>query len=262
MFEKNVHKILSELKEDDSVLDVGGWFRPFNRANWVVDVMPYGTKGAGGVLGAQKEYFTQKTYIQRDLCAREPLPFPDKTFDFVICSHTLEDVRDPLFLCSEIIRVGKRGYIETPSLEAELAFGTEARNYAGYFHHRWLIQIQKNKLTFIFKPHFIHGRWKYHFPASYGRRLTEKERVQWLFWENSFNYEERPRIECSALMCQIEDFVRVKRAYPPWRYKIELLREYAKKLRDSVFQSTRRYSPQEELHTSMDLKEMFTNSDG
>jgi hypothetical protein len=32
----------------------------------------------------------------------------------VICSHTLEDIRDPLWVCSEMIRIGKAGYIELP----------------------------------------------------------------------------------------------------------------------------------------------------
>src|SRR4030043_967401 len=112
MYDKNSEEILRRLKEKDIVLEVGGWFRPFKRANWVVDVMPYETRGKGGVDGGVREYFSKQTWIQRDICSREPLPFKDKEIDFVICSHTLEDVRDPIFLCSEICRIGKRGYIE------------------------------------------------------------------------------------------------------------------------------------------------------
>ena len=47
-------------------------------------------------------------------------PFPDKTFDFVVCSHLLEDVRDPITVCRELCRVGKAGYIETPSRIREI----------------------------------------------------------------------------------------------------------------------------------------------
>gem|GEM_PF-6800036 len=32
-------------------------------------------------------------------------------FDFVVCSHTLEDVRNPGRGCEEILRVGKAGYL-------------------------------------------------------------------------------------------------------------------------------------------------------
>ena len=50
------------------------------------------------------------------------LPFSDKTFDFVYCSHVLECVKDPLAACREIMRVGKRGYIETPTLGKDTLF--------------------------------------------------------------------------------------------------------------------------------------------
>jgi len=43
-----------------------------------------------------------------------------KEVDFVSCSHVLEDLRDPIRVCEEIVRVGKRGYIEVPSKTAEL----------------------------------------------------------------------------------------------------------------------------------------------
>jgi hypothetical protein len=38
MYDKNIPEILSRIKKDDIVLDVGGWFSPFNRANWVIDL--------------------------------------------------------------------------------------------------------------------------------------------------------------------------------------------------------------------------------
>ena len=44
------------------------------------------------------------------------MPFGDKTFDFVYCSHVLEVVEEPVKACQEIMRVGARGFIETPTL--------------------------------------------------------------------------------------------------------------------------------------------------
>src|SRR6516164_2319087 len=101
------------------------WACPFNRANYVLDVEPYETRGFyttfGGPAfqGPEREQFTKETWFQRDLCERKPFPFRDKELDFVICSHTLEDIRDPLWVCSEMIRIAKRGYIEVPSRIAE-----------------------------------------------------------------------------------------------------------------------------------------------
>src|SRR5690349_25177201 len=107
-----------------------------------MDAEPHETRGFyrtfGGVpsQGGEKEWFSAKTWVQRDICDKAPFPFADKQFDFAICSHTLEDVRNPLWVCSEIIRVAKRGYIEVPSREWETCRGWERPNQAGLSHHR------------------------------------------------------------------------------------------------------------------------------
>ena len=52
-----------------------------------------------------------------------PLPFKDKEFDFVICSHVLEHVEDISFLIMELQRIANQGYIELPTrLEDNLVF--------------------------------------------------------------------------------------------------------------------------------------------
>ncbi len=91
MFPKNVEKVLSAIKPDDIVLDVGGWACPFNRANWVIDGGPFETRGGYEKIGmpksqgGEKEYFNKETWVQRDFCDKEPWPFEDKFFDFSIC---------------------------------------------------------------------------------------------------------------------------------------------------------------------------------
>src|SRR5919112_583208 len=109
-------QIMQTLAADANVLDVGGWAVPFPRADWVIDLAPYETRGTWGYDGdPAAERFTAATWIQRDICERDPWPFEDASFDFVICSHTLEDVRDPVWVCSELVPIGKAGYIEVPS---------------------------------------------------------------------------------------------------------------------------------------------------
>jgi hypothetical protein len=229
MYDKNVQEILLQIKKEDIVLDVGGWFRPFNRANWIIDFMPYETRGAGGSDGPEREYFTKETWIQRDICDRQRFPFRDKEIDFVICSHTLEDVRDPIFVCSEICRIAKKGYIETPSKITELSYGIESRHYAGYHHHRWIVEIKDNKIYFLVKPSFINAYWKYHFPAFYGRYLKEEGRIQYLFWKDSFEYEEINLIDCGELMNKIETLVSSVHIYRGYRYQIEKLKDLLRK---------------------------------
>ncbi|MEW6305557.1 MAG: class I SAM-dependent methyltransferase [Verrucomicrobiota bacterium] len=190
MFEPNVEKVLSLIKETDVVLDIGAWARPFNRANYVVDAEPYETRRTTNAQGGGAERVTKATWIQRDLCDRAPFPFGDKQFDFVICSHTLEDIRDPLWVCGEMIRVGKRGYIEVPSRVLETCVGVQSPRFAGYSHHRWLIDIEGNQISFLMKTHRLHESAKYHLTERFLKKLPIDRHFQWLFWEGTFEYRE------------------------------------------------------------------------
>ncbi len=189
-------EILARIKPGDRVLDVGGWASPFNRADWVIDLQPYETRGFYGTVGlpasqgGEREYFTRDTWVTRDLCDREPWPFPDKWFDFSICSHTLEDIRDPLFVCSELIRVSKRGYIETPSRLAESCRGWMNDRIAGLSHHHWLIDYSPNRLDFTMKLHLIHSNRSFTLPPRLYRDLTVEEQTSWMFWEDHFEFAE------------------------------------------------------------------------
>ena len=91
----SLERLKREIVADDLVLDVGGWIQPFTRADWVIDLMPYETRGRLGTQGDGDERFGPDTWVERDICHHEPWPFEDKQFDFVTCAHTLEDVRDP-----------------------------------------------------------------------------------------------------------------------------------------------------------------------
>ena len=81
-----------------------------------------------------------ETWVERDICDREPWPFADDQFDFAVCSHTLEDVRDPVFVCAELNRVARAGYLEVPSRLEEQSWGVIGP-YVGWSHHRWLVDV-------------------------------------------------------------------------------------------------------------------------
>lgn len=61
--------------------------------------------------------------------AAEALPFADKEFDYVICNQVLEHSDDPAQFLREVVRVGKGGYIETPSLLGEWLFPKQSHRY-------------------------------------------------------------------------------------------------------------------------------------
>src|SRR5260221_4063249 len=162
MLQKNADFILHALKPTDVVLDIGGWANPFNRANYVMDGEPYESRGYYNrtfarlkpfpPLGGTVELFKKETWIQRDICKKDPFPFKGKELDYVICSHTLEDLRDPIWVCSEMMRIAKAGYVEVPSRTWETCRGLEI-GIAGLSHHRWLTEIKEQTMMFIPKFH-------------------------------------------------------------------------------------------------------------
>lgn len=214
MFEKNARVILQSLDENDLVLDIGGGMCPFNRANYIIDIVPYENRAEFGFTGGYREYFTKETWIKRNICFREPFPFNDNQFDYVVCSHILEDIRDPVFVCSENNRIGKGGYIEVPSRIAEISLGTQSRHYAGYCHHRWIIEIDNDQIVFFPKLHFVYSNWKYHLPSSYGRNMPTDEKFQYMFWRGEFQYEEEIRVDSDGMHDYLEEIVLTQHAYP------------------------------------------------
>ena len=228
MHPPNADLILARLRPSDVVLDVGGWARPFNRANYVMDQEPYATRGWYGLpaQGGEREWFTAERWIQRDICGREPYPFADKALDFVICSHTLEDVRDPLWVCSEMVRIARAGYLEVPSRLAESSRGVES-GQVGWTHHRWLIDVAGSRVTFLMKYHRIHSHWRLSLPRRFLRRLREEQKVQWLFWHDSFEFSEAALHGVGAIEAELERYVGAVRPYPRWLLAADALRTRA-----------------------------------
>lgn len=87
------------------VLEVGSGGNPYFRSNVLLDAY----------LDSRERHFVP---LVRDrpcvLGFVESLPFQDNTFDFVIASHVLEHSDAPDKFLSELQRVAKAGYIETP----------------------------------------------------------------------------------------------------------------------------------------------------
>ena len=224
MLASSRERILGLLEADDLVLDVGGGASAFPRADWVLDLMPYEQRGLyGPPPDAKSERFSADTWIRRDICAREPWPFADRQFDFAICSHTLEDVRDPVIVCSELIRVSKAGYIEVPSRLEEQSYGVHGP-WIGWSHHRWLIDVEGDEIVFVHKPHLLHARVTDHFPAGFSESLTAAERVQCLWWQDRFGYRERIFLDAPSLDSYLSEFVREHRRGGPERRLGALLR--------------------------------------
>ena len=206
MLPSSQERILERLEDDDLVLDVGGWASPFPRADWVMDLMPYESRSPYEWSQRSGDHrFTEETWVQRDICDREAYPFEDDQFDFVVCAQTLEDVRDPVWVCSEIRRIGRAGYIEVPSRLVEQAYGVQGP-WVGYGHHHWLISVEGERITFVFKTHVV-NREGSHFPAGFADMLGPDERETTLWWEEGFDASEHIFFEPAELDAFLGDFV-------------------------------------------------------
>lgn len=207
MLEESATEIENRVGPDALVLDVGGGARPFGRADWVLDAVAYDGRGQlGRTGGGSGERFGSETWVQRDMCEREPWPFEDRRFDFAVCSHTLEDVRDPVWVAAELQRVAAAGYIEVPSLREELTYGIQGP-WVGWGHHRWLVSIDGDRIEFLFKHHVVNRRGS-HLPAGSMDGIGPAERVQTLWWTDRFEARERFMWTAEELDAFLEGAVR------------------------------------------------------
>ena len=114
-----------DIPADARVLDVGSGGWPFKRATALAD------KYVGSTTHRVESIVQDgRPFFEVDL---ESLPFDQDSYDFVFCSHVLEHLDNPGAAIRELMRVGKRGYIEVPTRLSDVMFNfTRIPN-----HHRW-----------------------------------------------------------------------------------------------------------------------------
>lgn len=64
-------------------------------------------------------------------------------YDFSICTHVFEDIRDPSFVAKGLMTISKAGFISMPNKHTEMS-NIESPAYLGYCHHchhRWIFDI-------------------------------------------------------------------------------------------------------------------------
>lgn len=196
----NLPRLIERAKACETVLDVGGWHNPFGPATHVIDLGDYETRQVQDSLTpGEPERFSVASWTVHDVC-EIPWPFEDGCFDFAICSHLLEDVRDPIAVCRELARVARAGYVEVPSRAREIFakarfFGLRAAlgriPEIGFYHHRWMVEAEGSHLRFLRKSHQLAMDSGFFIKrAELGRKMTEDESGLCLWWESGFTAEE------------------------------------------------------------------------
>lgn len=178
-----------KINSRERVLDVGGGHNPHPRANVVVDKYTDTNYHRSGDIKVLKK----QEFIAAD---GESLPFKDKEFDYVICCHVLEHVEEPVKFLSELFRVGKRGYIETPSLLGECLAPRESHKWILHEHNNKLYLVDKKKLGFVY-GYYLGWLVQDFLPKnSIGFKITERTHPNLMTirieWESGFDYEIEP----------------------------------------------------------------------
>ena len=109
-------------------------------------------------------------------------------FDFAICTHTLEDLRNPLLTALRLPRVAERGLVTVPSIHAESRRFELFRSYRGWRHHRWvhLLENGPEGPTVLAMPKV--GAFELWPVGQLKRRDPEKQEL-WFLWQEDFSYE-------------------------------------------------------------------------
>lgn len=120
---------LGKIGENDLVLEIGSGDRPNPRSDVLVDRYIEDNTERGGDLRIDRPLIVADAHH---------LPFKDKSFDYIVCFHILEHMDDPAQFIREITRVGKRGWIQSPSEVAEKLFH--------WSFHRWYVNLIDGRL--------------------------------------------------------------------------------------------------------------------
>lgn len=171
------NEVLSLLKSNpkNRVLDVGysanTWSSEF--VTHYVDIRPSGDNS--------KVAFEGDINFPQVWEAIESDVLKNGLFDYCICSHTLEDIINPVYVASKIKKLCKSGFIAVPSKFTEMK--VMEGNYRGYIHHRYIYNVENGKMVGYPKLSFIENDRRFDCLAEQCK--LENSELQ-LFWNDDF----------------------------------------------------------------------------
>lgn len=178
-----LRKLSLKINKNDIVLEIGPGGKPHFRSNVICDKYQNDNTERG-------EDSLKKGNAFLVLGDAENLPFQDKSFDYVIASHLLEHLYNPQDFFKEIIRVGKAGYIETPTIISEKIKSIK--------YHVNFVKADpvKNEIEVIRKPRWLFDKDIAKWWLSIRDKTITGAVINYsnhfflkFFWKNSFNYK-------------------------------------------------------------------------
>jgi hypothetical protein len=173
-----------------TVLDVGGSFN-----NWLAEKVTHMFDFQDPHLDngwSWRHIKSSATWFKGDINNHEDwyqiFDYVEKNgkFDFVSCTHTLEDLAYPMAALRNMPRIAKAGFIAVPSKYWELCRGVPGTPRGGH-HHRWIFNNEQNKLLMYPKINLIE------YMALYEQRrdliIKNQPTELRLMWEDNIDFE-------------------------------------------------------------------------
>jgi len=207
--DKEIIKLL-KIKASDKILDIGGSMMQHSTIK--IDTLADLIRPEDAPYIRSK--LMAKNFIKVDI-NHEMLPFKNKSFDVVLCTHTLEDLPNPFLVMDEMSRVARRGLIVTPTMGVDMVFSeidftdwlTGARRVPGQAHHKWFFINKRSSLSVIPKNFPILYTSDFQVTNWFG----EKEMIY--VWENDIKYKEFLSLNIHNLIDEYKKYINVNRKY-------------------------------------------------
>lgn len=201
------------------VLDVGGGHNPNPRAHVVIDKY---TDSQNLHRSGNLRILKNQKFLAADA---EDMPFGDKEFDYIFCCQVLEHAENPEQFLNELARVGKRGYLEMPTLIGEYLAPKASHRWVGLELNHSIVLFSKESIHFSL-PVDLGELFAFYLPKhSMGYKIIQREHPAMFNigyeWQDSIDYlinpskEELRRLFTEAWLH--EDCKLVCPARPLWR---------------------------------------------
>ena len=143
-----VNSILDKKSKNPNykVIDIGGgvtgWARPYT--DFLVDINTESTNNSISIDICQESDWSQLFELVEH----------NGKFYYCICTHTLEDIYNPIVALQNIPKIAKSGIITMPSARTELSH-IESSSWLGFIHHRWIYDVDGDNMLVIPKLNFL-----------------------------------------------------------------------------------------------------------
>ena len=183
----SLRRIITHVEDTALVLEVGSGGNPYPRSNVLLDAYE-----------ETRERFWVPLIHDRPtvLSFGENLPFKDKAFDYVIAAHVLEHSPHPEKFLTELQRVARGGYIETPDAFME--------RINPYKDHRLEVTIRDEGLVIRKKPAWINDADLVELYEEHAKAIMTRETIPQYAAEFHMRYFWQDKIKFSIVNPEVD----------------------------------------------------------